>query len=181
MVRRAIPSMRKERVFLTFGKSQPRRNHSVISNPTSSSSSPPLPWNPNQSARSFNHHLPRPNTNPKHYGFVTTLPEAAQPIFVPAPQVVTPASVAVPVAAPLTQAAPHPLVPGTGVFLPPPPPPPSMNGLPQNFQASGEPVNSKSNGTFIESETANPVITCKDEIKPGGEGNGTAEADSGAK
>jgi hypothetical protein len=172
MVRRAIPSMRKERVFLTFGKSQPRRNHSVTSNPTSSSSHP-LPWSPNPSARSFNHHLPRPNSNPKHYGFVTTLPEVAQPIFVPAPPVVTPAPVAVPVAAPLMQAASHPLVPGTGVFLPPPPP--SMNGLPENFQASDEP-----NGTSSESKTVNAVIT-KDEVKHGEEGQGTAEGDSKSK
>jgi hypothetical protein len=55
-----------------------------------------------------------------------------------------------------------------------------MNGLPENFQASGEPVNFKPNGTYSESKTANTVIT-KDEIKHGGEGNGTAEGDSKAK
>ncbi|KAJ3702990.1 hypothetical protein LUZ61_006695 [Rhynchospora tenuis] len=178
MVRRAIPTIRKERVVLTFGKFQPRRHHSITSNNTPSSSSHPSQWNPHTSSRTPNHHPPRHNTNSKHYGYVTTLAEAAQPIFVPAPQVLAPAPipVALSVAAPLPQTAPQLLVPGTGVFLPPPPPP--INSLPENFQASGEPVNSKPNGTFSESETANGVITVE-EIKH--ECNGNTEAGSGAK
>ncbi|KAJ4796190.1 2-oxoglutarate (2OG) and Fe(II)-dependent oxygenase superfamily protein [Rhynchospora pubera] len=179
MVKRAIPTMRKERVVLTFGKFQPRRNYSITSSNAPSSSSHPSQWNPHTSSRSSNHH-PRHNTNSKHYGYVTTLAEAAQPIFVPAPQAVAPAPIPVvlSVAAPLAQTAPHLLVPGTGVFLPPPPPP--MNSLPENFQASGEIVNSKPNGTFSESETANGVIT-EEEIKHGKECNGNTEAGSGAK
>lgn len=147
----AIPSIRKQRILVTFTKSQPRK-----SIPTDSQRLPsPGPsqssyWGPPPS-RSPNHI--RHPVGPKHYAAVSTTgvlpappnrpqlppPNGIQPLFVAAPvgpAMPFPAPVVIPSGSPGWAAGPrHPPprmpLPGTGVFLPPPgsgsssaPPPP---------------------------------------------------------
>ncbi|KAK6921561.1 hypothetical protein RJ641_012068 [Dillenia turbinata] len=135
----AIPSVRKQRILVTFTKSQPRKiapgdNHRL----PSPALVPQSHWGPPPS-RSTNHirHL----GGPKHYGAVPTsgvLPSSPlrsqhpsangiQPLFVPAPVAPAmsfPPTVPLPPVSTGWPAAPmHPAprvpVPGTGVFLPP--------------------------------------------------------------
>ncbi|KAH7683789.1 Clavaminate synthase-like protein [Dioscorea alata] len=144
LARHAIPSIRKHRILLTFGKSQPRKNlPSELPRFPPSATPPPSHWGP-PPIRSPG--LPRHSLGPKHFGVAPSTgvlsapsirpqhlppPNGIQPMFVPpapvAPTGVTyPSPVPVPVAsAGWTGAATprHPSprlpVPGTGVFLPP--------------------------------------------------------------
>ncbi|KAJ4972824.1 hypothetical protein NE237_005998 [Protea cynaroides] len=138
----AISSLRKQRILVTFTKSQPKKSMSSDSlRLSSSTATPPSPWGPS-SSRPLNH--VRHPAGPKHYGPIPTTgvlgaplirsqhlppPNGMQSLFVPAP--VAPA-VSYPVPVPLPPASagwaavpprhPQPRlpVPGTGVFLPPP-------------------------------------------------------------
>ncbi|KAI3729724.1 hypothetical protein L6452_18388 [Arctium lappa] len=142
--RHAIPSMRKQRILVTFTKSQPKRTTPGDGqrSPSHAATAPPSHWVP-PPTRPPNH-IRHPMV-PKHHVSVPTtgvLPTLAaarpqlqpsngiQPIFIPAavtPAMAFPTSpVALPpasggwTAAPLMQHAPPRLpVPGTGVFLPP--------------------------------------------------------------
>ncbi|XP_024193057.1 RNA demethylase ALKBH10B isoform X1 [Rosa chinensis] len=136
----AIPSIRKQRILVTFTKSQPRKSFPTDSQrlPSSGPSQSPY-WSPPPS-RSPNHI--RHPVGPKHYAAVSTTgvlpappnrpqlppPNGIQPLFVAAPvgpAMPFPAPVVIPPGSPGWVAAPrHPPprmpLPGTGVFLPPP-------------------------------------------------------------
>ena len=135
----AIPSMRKQRILVTFTKSQPKRSppsdaQRIASPAASSHWGPP----PSRSANHIRHHV-----GPKHYATVPTTgvlpappirpqippPNGMQPLFVAAPVVPSmPFPAPVPIApgstgwtaAPPRHPPPRLPVPGTGVFLPPP-------------------------------------------------------------
>lgn len=134
----AIPSIRKQRILVTFTKLQLRRIKSGDSQRFPSSAGGPVSqWVP--PSRSPNH-IRRP-FGPKHYGSMSTTgvlpipgvrpqfaPANMQPIFVPAtvaPAMPFPAPVALPPASagwavpPLRHPPPRLPLPGTGVFLPP--------------------------------------------------------------
>ncbi|KAJ8562886.1 hypothetical protein K7X08_031338 [Anisodus acutangulus] len=135
----AIPSIRKQRILVTFTKLQLRRIMSGDSQRFPSSAGGLVPhWVP--PSRSPNH-IRHPFGGPKHYGSMPTTgvlhvpavhpqlaPANVQPIFVPAavaPAMPFPAPVALPPAS-AGWAAPRPRhpaprlpLPGTGVFLPP--------------------------------------------------------------
>lgn len=145
LARHAIPSIRKQRMLITFTKSQPRKvTHSDGQRLPSSMVSPPH-WGP-QPSRSPSHHIRQP-MGPKHYAPIQTngvLPAppirtqipppntGVQPLFVTTPvspplPFVAPVSVPPPGSTGWPAAAPrHPPIPprlplpGTGVFLPPP-------------------------------------------------------------
>ncbi|CAL9093393.1 RNA demethylase ALKBH10B isoform X1 [Musa acuminata AAA Group] len=92
LAKRAIPSLRKQRILLTFGKSQPKN---------------------------FSRHLPgRKQQVPPMHPQSMSLPNGVQPLFM-APPVVPPTTVGWTVAAPPMHPNPPFPVPGTGVFLPP--------------------------------------------------------------
>ncbi|KAJ8564803.1 hypothetical protein K7X08_001263 [Anisodus acutangulus] len=135
----AIPSIRKQRILVTFTKLQLRRIKSGDSQRFPSSAGGPVPqWVP--PSRSPNH-IRHPFGGPKHYGSMPTTgvlpvpavrpqlaPPNVQPIFVPtavAPAMPFPAPVALPpasagwVAPPPRHPPPRLPLPGTGVFLPP--------------------------------------------------------------
>ncbi|KAL6186963.1 hypothetical protein ACLB2K_043080 [Fragaria x ananassa] len=136
----AIPSIRKQRILVTFTKSQPRKSFPTDGQrlPSPGPSQSPY-WSP-PPGRSPNHI--RHPAGPKHYAAVSTtgvlpappnrpqLPPAngIQPLFVAAPvgpAMPFPAPVVIPPGSPGWIAAPqHPPprmpLPGTGVFLPPP-------------------------------------------------------------
>lgn len=137
--RHAIPSIRKQRILVTFTKSQPKKSlpgdAQRLASPTASSHwGPP----PSRSPNHTRHHL-----GPKHYAPAPTTgvlpappirqqippPNGMQPLFVPAPvapPLPFPAPVPIPpgstgwTAAPPRHPPPRIPVPGTGVFLPPP-------------------------------------------------------------
>ncbi|XP_043695418.1 RNA demethylase ALKBH10B-like isoform X2 [Telopea speciosissima] len=138
----AISSLRKQRILLTFTKSQPKKTMSSDSlRLSSSTATSPSPWGPSPS-RPLNH--VRHPAGPKHYGVIPTsgvlpappihpqhLPPSngMQSLFVPvpvAPAVPYPTPVPLPpastgwVAVPPRHSSPRLPVPGTGVFLPPP-------------------------------------------------------------
>ncbi|XP_058078170.1 RNA demethylase ALKBH10B-like [Magnolia sinica] len=147
IARHAISSMRKQRILVTFTKSQPKKapltdgqHHSMA--PAATAPPPPLPWGPPPSRQLS---IARHPAGPKHFGAVPTTgvlpapsigpqrlphPNGIQPLFVTAPvapAVPYPAPVPPlpPVSAgwqvvPPRPAPPRLLVPGTGVFLPPP-------------------------------------------------------------
>ncbi|XP_043720220.1 RNA demethylase ALKBH10B-like [Telopea speciosissima] len=162
----AISSLRRQRILITFIKSQPKKIMSNDSLRLSSSTAtrPSSPWGP-PSSRPLNHvHHP---AGPKHYGNIPATgvlpappirpqhlppPNGMQPLFVPAPvapAVPYPGPVPLqPVSAGWAAVPPrHPPprlpVPGTGVFLPPPgsaqPPPPQ--GAQQQTPANATEVN----------------------------------------
>ncbi|KAI4313654.1 hypothetical protein L6164_026613 [Bauhinia variegata] len=139
LAKHAIPSIHKQRILVTFTKSQPKRlqpsDGSRLSSPAASHWGPP----PSRSPNPVRHHL-----GPKqHYNAVPTtgvLPappirvqiapsNGMQPLFVPAavpaaipfpaPVPIAPGSTVWP-AAPPRHPPPRIPVPGTGVFLPPP-------------------------------------------------------------
>ncbi|WOL00990.1 hypothetical protein Cni_G09703 [Canna indica] len=136
LAKRAIPSLRKQRILLTFGKSRPKKT--VVSEGLVSPSSALHPASGPSSTRPLN--FLRHPSGRKNCGVVPTtgllqappvhpqnvlLPHVAQPLFVP-PLVV--ASAALPFSTPATLppptagwpvGAPRFPVPGTGVFLPP--------------------------------------------------------------
>ncbi|XP_004236917.1 RNA demethylase ALKBH10B [Solanum lycopersicum] len=134
----AIPSIRKQRMLVTFTKLQLRRIKSGDSQRFPSSAGGPVSqWVP--PSRSSNH-IRRP-FGPKHYGSMPATgvlpipgvrpqfaPANMQPIFVPAtvaPAMPFPAPVALPPASagwavpPIRHPPPRLPLPGTGVFLPP--------------------------------------------------------------
>ncbi|KAG1342702.1 RNA demethylase ALKBH10B [Cocos nucifera] len=145
LAKHAIPSLRKQCTFLTFGKSQPK--NSIPSEDLRLFSSTIPPPSPRGSTSVRPQNVARHSSGPKHYGVVPTtgvlpappihpqhLPPSngIPPIFIapspvapaavayPAPVPVTPSSAAWTVAAPARHSAPRLPVPGTGVFLPPP-------------------------------------------------------------
>ncbi|XP_061373801.1 RNA demethylase ALKBH10B [Gastrolobium bilobum] len=131
----AIPSIRKQRILVTFTKSQPRKSLPSDAQRLASHWGPPSSRSPNH----MRHHL-----GPKHYATVPTTgvlpappirpqippPNGMQPLFVTAPVVPPmpfPAPVPIPppgsagwTAAPPRHPPPRIPAPGTGVFLPPP-------------------------------------------------------------
>ncbi|XP_010271173.1 PREDICTED: uncharacterized protein LOC104607267 [Nelumbo nucifera] len=140
----AIPSIRKQRILVTFTKSQPKKSTSNESLRAPSTAGPPSPWGPPPS-RPLGHHVRHP-AGPKHYGAVPTTgvlpappiraqhlppPNGMQPLFVTAPVAapvpyptapvpLPPASAGWPAVPPPRHPPPRLPVPGTGVFLPPP-------------------------------------------------------------
>ncbi|KAJ9153000.1 hypothetical protein P3X46_026495 [Hevea brasiliensis] len=138
----AIPAIRKQRILVTFTKSQPKKFAQSDGQWLSSSAAAPSPhWGPPPS-RSPNH-IRHPV--PKHYPAIPSTgvlsappirpqippPNGVQPLFVTAPVAASmpfPSPVPIPPVSTGWPAAPprHPpnrfpvLVPGTGVFLPPP-------------------------------------------------------------
>ncbi|KAK2635491.1 hypothetical protein Ddye_030283 [Dipteronia dyeriana] len=137
----AIPSIRKQRIIVTFTKSQPKK---LIPNDGQRFPSPALvpspPWGPPPS-RSPNHIR---HSGPKHYAPVPTTgvlpapairsqmppPNGVAPLFVttpvtpamafPAAVPIPPGSTGWPAAPPQHHPPPRLPIPGTGVFLPPP-------------------------------------------------------------
>ncbi|KAI4357447.1 hypothetical protein L6164_001395 [Bauhinia variegata] len=175
LAKHAIPSIRKQRILVTFTKSQPRR--SLPSDGQRLASSATSHWGP-PSGRSSNHN--RHHLGPKHYNAVPAtgvLPappirsqippsNGMQPLFVPAP---VPAPIPFPAPVPIApgstvwSAAPprHPPpripVPGTGVFLPPPGSGNSSQQLPMSeVNLSVETANTPEN----EHGKSNPNNTC---------------------
>ncbi|KAK7308611.1 hypothetical protein VNO77_42230 [Canavalia gladiata] len=132
----AIPSIRKQRILVTFTKSQPKKSlpndSQRLASPAASHWAPP----PSRSPNHMRHQL-----GPKHYSAIPATgvlpnpsilapPNGMQPLFVPA-LVAPPMSFPTPVpivpgstgwtSAPLRHPPPPRIpVPGTGVFLPPP-------------------------------------------------------------
>ncbi|KAF7808506.1 RNA demethylase ALKBH10B-like [Senna tora] len=136
--RHAIPSIRKQRILVTFTKSQPKKalpsDAQRLGSPASSHWGPP----PSRSPNHIRHHL-----GPKHYTPAPSTgvlpappirqqmppPNGIQPLFMPAPvapPLPYPAPVPIPpgstgwTAPPPRHPPPRIPVPGTGVFLPPP-------------------------------------------------------------
>lgn len=162
IAKRAIPSIRKERILLTFLKSHPRKafqgdshhhhhHHQHHHRLHPQSAAPQAPnWGPLPPNRPANH-----NTRSKHYAPVPTTgvlaapPIRAQlppnngipPLFVP-PPVATPMAFPTSMPFPSSRGPPPRIpVPGTGVFLPPPgssgsPPLPSPSAAAETSPAS---------------------------------------------
>ncbi|XVE91845.1 hypothetical protein REPUB_Repub01dG0046300 [Reevesia pubescens] len=130
----ALPSVRKQRILVTFTKYQPRKSMTENQRLPSPSVSPP----PSRSPNHFRH-----SAGPKHYAAIPTTgvlqappirpqippPNGVQTLFVPtpvAPAIPFPAPVPIPPgstgwpAAPPRHPPPRLPLPGTGVFLPPP-------------------------------------------------------------
>ncbi|KAF3641703.1 Anthranilate synthase beta subunit 1 [Capsicum annuum] len=195
-VKYAIPSIRKQRILLTFTKLQPRRIKSGDSQRFPSSAGGPVPqWVP--PSRSPNH-MRRP-FGPKHYGSMPTTgvlpvpavrpqlaPASIQPIFVPAavaPAMPFPAPVALPPASAGWAAPPprHPPprlpLPGTGVFLPPG----SGPSVADNILAEN-PTSEKENaaGSLSDSTVSQKDITDSSEVQTQ-ECNGKADANHAEK
>lgn len=119
LAKRAIPSLRKQRILMTFGKSQPK--NAFPSEGLFSPSSAACPASASSSARptNFSRHPPgRKLQVPPMHPQSTSLPNGVQPLFM-APPVVPPTTVGWTVAAPPMHPNPAFPVPGTGVFLPP--------------------------------------------------------------
>ena len=134
----AIPSIHKQRILITFAKSQPKQSlpieDQLLASPaTSHSSTAPIRTT---NHISHNHH----QLAPKHYSSVEVTgvlpapslrapPNSTQPLFVPVPATFPmQCSTPVPIQpgstgwaiSPPRHPPPQILVPGTGVFLPPP-------------------------------------------------------------
>ncbi|XP_025691543.1 RNA demethylase ALKBH10B isoform X1 [Arachis hypogaea] len=176
----AIPSFRKQRILVTFIKSQPRRSppsdaQRLASPAVSSHWGPP----PSRSPNHMRHHV-----GPKHYpaGQTTGVlpappirpqippPNGMQPLFVaapvvsampfPAPVPIAPASTGW-TAAPPRHPTPRIPAPGTGVFLPPPgsgnPPPQVLGALTEVNPGSETPTTyEKENGNSNHNNTTSP-------------------------
>ncbi|CAL0306047.1 unnamed protein product [Lupinus luteus] len=164
----AIPSIRKERVFVIFTKSQPRK-YMPSDGQRLASAAAPFHWGPPPN-RPPNHI--RHNLGPRQYGPVPTTgvlpappirpqippPNGMPPLFVPT-SVISPMpfAVSVPIpavpgstgwtAVPPRHPAPRVAAPGTGVFLPPPGSGNSSQQLPSSPSAE---VN---NNTTVETPT----------------------------
>ncbi|XP_022724933.1 uncharacterized protein LOC111281459 isoform X2 [Durio zibethinus] len=154
----ALPTVRKQRILVTFTKYQPKKsmnNNQRLPSPSVSQS----PWGPPPSSRSPNHF--RHSAGPKHYAAMPTTgvmpapsirpqippPNGVQTLFVPspvAPAIPFPAPVPIPPgstgwpAAPPRHPPPRLPVPGTGVFLPPPG---SSNSSPQQLSTTATELN----------------------------------------
>ncbi|URE08702.1 Hydroxyproline-rich glycoprotein family protein [Musa troglodytarum] len=153
LAKRAIPSLRKQRILLTFGKSQPKNAFPSegLFSPSSaacpaSASAPATPTN-------FSRHPPgRKLQVPPIHPQRTSPPNGVRPPFM-APPVVPPTTVGWTVAAPPMHPAPRFPVPGTGVFLPPgsvhSPPPQQPPVSPISYRSCHAPhtfASSESNG-----------------------------------
>ncbi|XP_004513243.1 RNA demethylase ALKBH10B-like isoform X2 [Cicer arietinum] len=132
----AIPSIHKQRILVTFTKSQPKKSLPIDAQGVAAPATSHWSATPTRSPNHISHNL----LAPKHYSTVQVTgvlpapslhapPNSMQPLFMPAP-VAPPMQFSTPVPVPSgstgwTTAPPrHPpprvLVPGTGVFLPPP-------------------------------------------------------------
>ncbi|KAM0953105.1 putative alpha-ketoglutarate-dependent dioxygenase AlkB-like superfamily [Dioscorea sansibarensis] len=142
VARHAIPSLRKHRILLTFGKHQPIKNApSEAPLFPSSTTLPPSHWGlPQIRSPGLTRHpsakpygavpttgvLPAPSIRPQHMPppngiqpiFVAPAPVAPVPVTYPAHIPVPPVSSGWTMAAPPRHPAPRLLLPGTGVFLP---------------------------------------------------------------
>ncbi|XP_022776546.1 uncharacterized protein LOC111318141 [Durio zibethinus] len=161
----ALPSVRKQRILVTFTKYQPKKSitdNQRLSSPSVSQSSqwgPP----PSRSLNNFRH-----SAGPKHYAAIPTTgvlpappirpqippPNGVQTLFVPtpvAPAIPFPAPVPIPPGSTGWPAAPPPRlpVPGTGVFLPPPG---SGNSSPQQLSTTATELNIPVETTSLEKE-----------------------------
>lgn len=135
----AIPSLRKQRILVTFTKSQPRKSMPSDGQRHPSTAVAPSPHWGSSPSRSPNHI--RHPVGPKHYAAVPTTgvlpappirsqippPNGIQPLFVPnpvTPSLPYPAPVPIPPgstgwpSAPPRHPPPRLPIPGTGVFLP---------------------------------------------------------------
>ncbi|XP_041013973.1 RNA demethylase ALKBH10B-like isoform X2 [Juglans microcarpa x Juglans regia] len=187
VARHAIPSLRKQRILVTFTKSQPKKSTpndgqrfpSPVVAPSSHWGPPP--------SRSPNH-IRHPMA-PKNYVAVPTTgvlpappirpPNSIPPVFVPTPPAIPfPAPVPMPPGSTGWPAAPprHPppcfSVPGTGVFLPPPGS--GNSSSPQlvqgtagevNFSAETASLSEKENGSGKSNDSASPFPKGKSEGK----------------
>ncbi|XP_022735398.1 uncharacterized protein LOC111288681 isoform X2 [Durio zibethinus] len=153
----ALPSVRKQRILVTFTKYQPKKSTADNQRHPSPLVSQSSQWGPPPS-RSPNHF--RHSAGPKHYAAIPTSgvlpapairplippPNGVQTLFVPtpvAPAIPFPAPVPIPPvstgwpAAPPRHPPPRLPVPGTGVFLPPP----GSNSSSQQSSTSATEVN----------------------------------------
>ncbi|KHN01749.1 hypothetical protein glysoja_047936 [Glycine soja] len=191
----ALPSIHKQRIIITFTKSQPKcslPNDSQRLAPPAASH-----WAPPQS-RSPNH--VRHQLGPKHYPTVPATvvlpapsihapPNSMQPLFVPAP-VAPPMSFPTPVpippgstgwtSAPSRHPPPRIPVPGTGVFLPPPGSGTSSQHLPctvpeVNPSVETLTVSGKENGKSNHNTNSSPKGKMDGNIQGGQESNGNAD------
>ncbi|KAF5442933.1 hypothetical protein F2P56_035540 [Juglans regia] len=185
--RHAIPSLRKQRILVTFTKSQPKKSTpndgqrfpSPVVAPSSHWGPPP-----SRSPNHIRHHMA-----PKNYVAVPTTgvlpappirpPNSIPPVFVPTPPAIPfPAPVPMPPGSTGWPAAPprHPppcfSVPGTGVFLPPPGS--GNSSSPQLLQGTAGEVNisaetaslsEKENGSGKSNDSASPFPKGKSEGK----------------
>ncbi|KAE8654455.1 RNA-dependent RNA polymerase 1 [Hibiscus syriacus] len=128
----ALPSVRKQRILVSFTKCQPRKsvsdNQRLILPLILQSSRQCLP--PNRSPNHFRH-----SVGCKYYEVVPTTVAPSIPFSAPVP--VPPGSTAWP-APPPRHSPPHLPVPGTGVFLPPPG---SNNSSPQLLPSTANELN----------------------------------------
>ncbi|XWS69463.1 hypothetical protein CRYUN_Cryun04dG0181200 [Craigia yunnanensis] len=153
----ALPSVRKQRILVTFTKYQPKKFTTDNQRLPSLSVSQSSQWGPPPS-RSPNHF--RHSAGPKHYAAIPTTgvlpappirpqiphPNGVQTLFVPtpvAPAIPFPAPVPIPPGstgwpAPPRHPPPRLPVPGTGVFLPPPG---SGNSSPQQLSTTAIELN----------------------------------------
>nr|XP_018679072.1 PREDICTED: uncharacterized protein LOC103977152 isoform X4 [Musa acuminata subsp. malaccensis] len=142
LAKRAIPSLRKQRILVTFGKSRPKKT--LPSEASFFPSSAVYPASGPSSARPLN--SSRHPSGRRNYGVIPTTgvlqapsihphsmsPNGVQPLFVaaapvvassampyPAPTMTPPATAGWTVTAPPRHPSPRLPVPGTGVFLPP--------------------------------------------------------------
>ncbi|KAG6654617.1 hypothetical protein CIPAW_05G158500 [Carya illinoinensis] len=201
--RHAIPSLQKQRILVTFTKSQPKKSTPSDSQRLPSPSVASSHWGPppSRSPNNIRHSmpskhvsavpvtgvLPAPPTRPQ-----IPPPNGIQPVFVPSPvspAISYPAPVPMPSGSTGWPAAPprHPPprfpVPGTGVFLPPPG---SANSLsPQklpitatevNLSAETASLSGKENGSGKSSHSASALPEGKSEGKTLGQGrNGSVD------
>ncbi|KAH0460607.1 hypothetical protein IEQ34_011270 [Dendrobium chrysotoxum] len=143
IARHAIPSIRKQRIILTFGKSNPKRPLPIESSripisavSTQSWASPSArPSVPRHSSLGLKHYgvvpatgvLPPPAVRPQHLPpsngiqplFVAPTQVAPPAVPYPTPAPVPPVSAGWPIISPSMHPGPRLPVPGTGVFLPP--------------------------------------------------------------
>ncbi|XP_020686978.1 RNA demethylase ALKBH10B [Dendrobium catenatum] len=138
IARHAIPSIRKQRIILTFGKSNPKRPPPIESSripistvSTQSWASPSArPSVPRHSSLGLKHYgvvpatgvLPPPAVRPPSNGiqplFVAPTQVAPAAVPYPSPAPVPPVSAGWPIVSPSMHPGPRLPVPGTGVFLP---------------------------------------------------------------
>lgn len=130
LAKRAIPSLRKTLILLTFGKYRPKKTL-LPSEGTFSTSSASNPLSIPTSARPSS--CSRYPSARKPYGImpangilhaqqapqIMLSPNGVQPHFAAAPMVAPPATGGWATVSPMNATGPRPPVPGTGVFLPP--------------------------------------------------------------
>ncbi|CAJ1932749.1 unnamed protein product [Sphenostylis stenocarpa] len=133
LAKHALPSIHKQRILVTFTKSQPKsslpNDSQRFSPPVASHWAPPQSLSPNHMRLGPKHYPTVPATGVLPAPSIRAPPNGMQPLFVPAP-VAPPISFPTPVpippgstgwaSAPQRHPPPRMPVPGTGVFLPPP-------------------------------------------------------------